>query len=145
MTPSEKVQGLMSRGTITPYPHPTTEAEPRNAPAALALCPWAPPPKPVPARPSVIAEFNAAHDIVAIIEAHGYERRGEKRFAAPGSSHAAGIVLLDSGKLFCHHAGDPLSDEHALDAFDCYRKLQHNGDYRAAVRAAAQVLGMVSA
>jgi putative DNA primase/helicase len=127
---------------------------PETARKARALCPWAPPPRPLATRqakplaarqgPSVIAEFNAAHDVAAILEAHGYQKRG-KRFAAPDSSHAAGLVLLDTGKLYCHHAGDPLSGEHALDCFDIYRILDHGGDYRAAVKAAAIALGLGAA
>jgi putative DNA primase/helicase len=117
--------------------------------AVLALCPWAPAPKETPparqrarATPpgSVIAAFNAAHDVTAILEAHGYMRRG-KRFASPDTLHAAGIVLMESGRVYCHHAGDPLSGEHAHDTFDVYRLLEHGGDFRAAIRAAAQTLG----
>jgi Bifunctional DNA primase/polymerase, N-terminal len=117
---------------------------------ARALCPWAPQPKETPKpkaranekpRDSVIAAFNTAHDVAAILETHGYERRG-KRFASPETSHGAGVVLLDDGRAYCHHAGDPLSGEHAHDAFDVYRLLQHGGDYRAAVKAAAQELGL---
>lgn len=117
---------------------------------ALALCPWAPMPAAQPSPrselprrtgESVIDVFNSAHDTAAILEAHGYQRRG-KRFASPETDHAAGIVLLDDGRVFCHHAGDPLSGEHAHDAFDVYRLLQHGGDFRAAVRAAAHALGL---
>lgn len=119
---------------------------------ALTLCPWAPPPKEapkpkarthVPARDSVIDAFNAAHHVAAILEAHGCQRRG-KRFASPDTQHAAGIVLMESGKAFCHHAGDPLSGEHACDAFDCFRLLGHGGDFRSAVKAAAHALGMAA-
>jgi putative DNA primase/helicase len=117
---------------------------------ATALCPWAPPipDPPAPARTerkpqgeSVIDAFNAAHDVGAVLENHGYVRRG-KRFSAPGSSHAPGITLLDNGKVFCFHAGDPLHGEHACDAFDAFRILNHGGDFRSAVRAAAQALGL---
>jgi putative DNA primase/helicase len=126
------------------------QAWPETSRAALALCPWAPAPKEPPrprrrsgstTRQSVIDAFNAAHGVSAILEAHGYQRRG-KRFVSPDSGHAAGIKLLESGRIFCHHAGDPLSAEHALDSFDVYRILDHNGDMRSAVRAAAQALGL---
>lgn len=130
---------------------------PETARKILARCPWAPPPAP-PARASksgsshrwddaqgkresVIDAFNQAHDAAVILESHGYVRR-DKRFTSPDSSHAAGIVFLDSGKVFCHHQGDVLASEHALDAFDVYRILDHGGDYRAAVKAAAQALGL---
>ncbi len=117
-----------------------------------SLCSWAPPPPPDPqprqrqesTGPSVIAAFNAAHEAGSILESQGYRRQG-KRFAPPETDHDAGIVLLDSGKVFCHHASDPLHGQHALDSFDCYRILAHGGDYRAAVRGAAQVLGMKKA
>jgi putative DNA primase/helicase len=117
---------------------------------ALELCPWAPPPKPAlpprtrmrePGRASVIDVFNAAHDVAEILEQHGYQRRG-KRFASPGTEHAAGIVLTDDGRVFCHHAGDPLSSDHAHDAFDIYRLLQHGGNFQSAVKAAAEALGL---
>jgi putative DNA primase/helicase len=115
-----------------------------------SLCPWWSPPshRPPPARAerndsgeSVIAQFNASHDAALILENYGYRRHG-KRFAPPETDHDAGIVLLDSGKIFCFHASDVLHGQHALDAFDCYRILAHGGDYRAAVKAAAQVLGI---
>ena len=117
---------------------------------ALALCPWAPLPKPTPplrtrthepGRASVIDVFNDTHDVAEILEQHGYVRRG-KRFASPDTEHAAGIFLTPGGRIYCHHAGDPLSSEHAHDAFDVYRLLEHDGDFRAAVRAAAQSLGL---
>jgi putative DNA primase/helicase len=123
---------------------------------ARAACPWAPPePPPPPPRaprvrdpnaPSVIDEFNAAHDVGAILEAHGYVRKG-KRYQAPGSdTHAAGIRLSDDGCAFCWHASDPLAGDggkpRPLDAFDCYRILEHGGDYRAAIREAARALGL---
>jgi putative DNA primase/helicase len=121
---------------------PTTQRQ------ALELCPWAkpsvvlPPSRKRAQHPdamSVIDAFNSAHDVSAILEAHGYRRRG-KRFASPDTRHAAGVVLMDSGKIFCHQAGDPLADEHAHDAFDLYRLLEHGGCYRSAVKAAAEAL-----
>jgi Bifunctional DNA primase/polymerase, N-terminal len=117
--------------------------------AIHALCPWAPPPpppsEPRPHReyngPSVIEAFNAAHDVTALLESHGYQKRG-KRFIAPDSGHAPGVSLLDNGKIYCHHQGDVLASERALDAFDVFRLLDHGGDFRAAVKAAAQALGL---
>ena len=118
---------------------------------ALALCPWwtPPPDRPSPARAqsrelrgeSVIDVFNQSHDAAAILEAHGYQRRG-KRFASPGTHHAAGIVIMESGRVYCHQQGYPLSSDHTHDAFDVYRILQHGGDYRAAVKEAAALLGL---
>jgi putative DNA primase/helicase len=116
---------------------------------ARALCPWAPPPAPPrPAAPSraaprhsVIDAFNAAHNIGAILEAHGYTLKG-RRYIAADSQHAAGISVLDDGRVYCHHQGDALADGHAHDAFDVYRLLDHQGDFRSAVKAAAVALGL---
>jgi Bifunctional DNA primase/polymerase, N-terminal len=118
---------------------------------ARNLCPWADPepePAPQPPRriqartgPSVIAAFNDAHDVVAILESHGYQREG-KRWKSPNGHNLAGVVVLPSGKVYCHHTSDPLGDEKAHDAFDLFRVFDHGGDYRAAVKAAAQALGL---
>jgi putative DNA primase/helicase len=90
---------------------------------------------------SVIHEFNAAHDVAALLEAHGYQPDG-KRFKAPDCKHGAGVVLLDDGRVYCHNRGDVLASEHALDPFDVYCALDHGGDFKAAVRDAAKILGM---
>ena len=122
---------------------------------ARNLCPWAvPEPEPQEINsteepicrprtgPSVIAEFNAAHDPVAILESHGYVRAGKRRWKSPDGHGVAGVVLLPSGKIYCHHSSDALGDEHAHDAFDLYAQFEHGGDQRAAVRAAAELLGL---
>lgn len=115
---------------------------------ALSLCPWYMPPAPKPAReskprdpnkPSVIAEFNKAHNIGALLEQHGYQRRG-KRFIKPKTSHSAGLVLLDDGHVYCHHAGDVLGDAKPHDAFDLFVEFEHGGNFRAAVKVAAELL-----
>lgn len=97
---------------------------------------------------SVIAEFNAAHEIGAILEAHGYERRGRERWVAPCSTTGlAGVRLLPDStppRVYSSHARDPLADGRAHDAFDCSRILDHGGDMAAAVRAAADQLGRES-
>jgi putative DNA primase/helicase len=127
---------------------------------ARNLCPWAEPEAPpaataAPRRsarsartarnatgPSVIQAFNSAHDPTAILEAHGYKRAGAKRWMSPFGKNLAGVVLLPSGKIFCHHTDDQLGDGRAHDAFDLFARLDHGGDVRAAVKAAAQALGM---
>ena len=118
--------------------------------AGLSLCPWyvPPPMRPAQARkdrdpnsPSVIREFNKAHDLIALLSTYGYERRG-KRFTKPKSSHAPGLVLLDDGRVFSHHAGDSLGDGKPHDSFDLFVTFDHGGDFRAAVKAAAKALGL---
>ena len=94
---------------------------------------------------SVIGAFNNAHDVGAILEQFGYQRRRGNRWLWPGStSGAAGVHLLpDSNpqRVYSFH-GDPLNDGHSHDAFDLFRFLKHGGDISAAVRDAAHMLGM---
>lgn len=45
-------------------------------------------------------------------------------------------------RVYCHHASDPLGDGHSHDAFSAWLILEHGGDMKAAVRAAAINLGM---
>jgi hypothetical protein len=115
-----------------------------------ALCPWGKKefnPKPAHrgagARPNVIAAFNKAHTVEAVLEAHGYKRCGDKRWLSPSSSSGlAGVVILDSGRVFSHHGTDPLFGKHSHDAFDLFRILDHGGDTKSAVKAAAEELGI---
>jgi putative DNA primase/helicase len=123
---------------------------------ARNLCPWADPEpervRPSPLQrlgvtrphngPSVIAEFNAACDATTILASHGYVQAGKRRWKSPHGHGIAGVVVLPSGKVYCHHASDPLGDERAHDAFDLYAMFEHRGDVRAAVRAAAELLRM---
>ncbi|MFP5426374.1 MAG: bifunctional DNA primase/polymerase [Gammaproteobacteria bacterium] len=122
-----------------------------------AVCPWRPmpavaPPRPMPAVPApafrsgdplpeVIPEFNRRHDIATMIEAHGYKRIDGKWLSPHSSSGMPGVTITD-GKLFSHHTSDPLANGHKNDAFDVFRILMHDGDQRAAIRAAAKVLGI---
>ncbi|WP_321346434.1 VapE domain-containing protein [Halopseudomonas oceani] len=121
---------------------------------AVAACPWAPKPAAVvrhPARPAappsgggdVIEQFNRAHDVESLLAAHGYERRGNKWLAPCSSSGLPGVAVTD-GRVYSHHASDPLANEHMNDAFDVFRILQHDGDAKAATKAAAKILGLDS-
>ena len=93
-----------------------------------------------------IEAFNAAHDVGEVLEALGYKTKGRNRWLFPGStSRMPGVRLLpesDPPRIYSSHAGDPLNDGHAHDAFDCYRVLLHGGDLTAAVREAAKLRGM---
>ena len=95
---------------------------------------------------SVIKAFNDAHDVGAILERYGYQRKGRRRWLWPGSTTGrAGVRQLpDSNpeRVYSSHSGDPLSDGHAHDAFDAWRILEHGGDMTAAVREAARLLGL---
>jgi putative DNA primase/helicase len=117
-----------------------------------AACPWVEP-EPEPQRPaplrrwggapqdSVIAAFNQAYRVEEILERNGYRRVGSKYLCPSSSTKTPGVSVL-GGIIYSHHGSDPLADEHAHDAFDVYRILEHGGDWKAAVRAAAELLGM---
>mgnify|MGYP003606371649 FL=1 len=103
-----------------------------------------PPRKPGPAGASVIDAFNAQADIGHLLEQHGYMPKGRNRWMWQGStSGLAGVVLLpDTGRVFSHHPGDPLHSDHSHDAFSVWCLLAHGGNFTAAVKAAARLLGM---
>ncbi len=124
---------------------------------AESACPWKPkaaapaprpPSKPRPTAqsggrdlPEVIPEFNSAHDIATMIEAHGYKRMGDKWLCPQSSSGDPGVTITE-GKLYSHHGSDPLANSHKNDAFDVFCILEHNGDTSAAIKAAARLLGL---
>ena len=121
-------------------------------PILEAACPWAPPaPEPEAKAPprersegqSVISAFNRAHDPAAILAAHGYIPKGPNLWLSPSSgSGLAGVRRLSqTGRIFSHHASDPLAGA-AHDAFSLFTVLEHNGNQREAVKAAARLLGM---
>ncbi len=83
---------------------------------------------------SVIEQFNNHYSVSDVLEGSGYvKKRG--RWISPNShTKTAGIVILD-GRVYCHHDGDALHNGHALDAFDAYALIHHNGDLKAAAAA----------
>ena len=103
-----------------------------------------PPRKAGPRGASVIDAFNAQADIAHMLEQAGYARKGRNRWMWPGStSGLAGVVLLpDTGGVYSHHPGDPLHGKHSHDAFSLFQHLRHGGDFTAALKAAARLLGM---
>ncbi|AYO01067.1 DNA primase [Pseudomonas sp. LTGT-11-2Z] len=128
-------------------------------PKGEAVCPWKPKAAtPVPAArpmakpstatarsgerlPEVIPEFNRIHDIATMIEAHGYKRVDGKWLSPHSSSGIPGVTITE-GKLYSHHTSDPLANGHKNDAFDVFCILEHDGDQKAATRAAARILGI---
>ena len=93
---------------------------------------------------SVIAAFNAAHDVGELLKRHGYIPKKRRRWLySKSSSGLPGVRRLSgTGKIYSSHSGDPLADGHPHDAFDVYKILEHGGDQRAAVREAACRLGL---
>ena len=92
---------------------------------------------------SVIDAFNARHTPGEVLERNGYERHGPRRWLRPDSTTGVpGIVLLPDERAVRCYGGGALDDERPHDAFDCYRLLEHAGDFAAAVRTAAHELGL---
>jgi len=115
------------------------------------LCPWraAPafqPPRKVRLqgdRTSVIAAFNAAHDMGVLLAQFGYRRTGGNRYLSPNStSGLAGVVVFDDGSAYSHHASDPFDSAHTFDAFDLWCQYEHLGDVSKAVKSAADFLNI---
>lgn len=118
--------------------------------------PPAPALKPVKAAPStgqadVIQEWNARNPIREVLERYGYRREGDKVYTRPGEGASGGDVKLLENKRgvlcsFHHSSNDPLDggngDGHLREPFDLYAEYEHGGDMKAAVKAAAEELGM---
>ena len=120
-------------------------------PALQAACPWAKAPKPKAkshrktdgANLDVIGQFNAVHGVRELLEAQGYKPKGKNRYLPPNStSGVPSVRILDSGKVYSDNGSCPLNDGHAHDAFSVFCILEHRGDVRAAVKAAAALLGI---
>ena len=93
----------------------------------------------------IIGAFNEAHPIEVVLEEHGYFSSGD-RYIRPGGTSASVSVLAGRS---CHwSSNDPLNDGKVHDgmgvhdAFSIFCQLEHGGDVSAAVKAAANDLGM---
>ena len=92
---------------------------------------------------SVIAKFNAAHDIRTILEINNYQRRGKRYLHPRSESGIPSVSILADGKLcFSHSSNDQLGDGQPHDAFDTWAILAHGGDKKQATKAAAKLLGI---
>ncbi len=83
---------------------------------------------------SIIAEFNKRVTVAEMLEASGYIRKGKKFLSPSSTSGYPGVSILEDGKAYSHHDGDPLNTGHAHDAFSIYTTIYHGGD---ATKAAA--------
>ncbi|MFH1597246.1 MAG: DUF3987 domain-containing protein [Pseudomonadota bacterium] len=91
----------------------------------------------------VIGGFNESYDVGTILSRNGYQLRGN-RFLAPDSTTGdPGVhIFLDTGRCYSHHSNDPLNDGYAHNPFSVFCILEHGGDVKAAVKAAAAELGL---
>jgi hypothetical protein len=77
--------------------------------------------------------YNAHHDMVELLEAHGYEQDGYTgRYRAPGASGSAGVRLIPDkvGLWESSHGSDPLHG--TFDAWVVYVRREHDDDLSAA-------------
>jgi len=88
---------------------------------------------------SVIETYNAAISINEILAANGYIGRGD-RYVRPGGASAS--VTIRDDRSFHHSSNDMLCDRYWHDAFSVFCSYEHNGDIKAAVKAAAEKLGI---
>lgn len=123
-------------------------------PQFQAVCPWAEKPAPPKAKPiaasrdggSVIQQFVAAHDLETTLVRYGYKKQGKRYLSPHSNTMLPGVNLFPSGDTcYIHHASDPLcSDETGkpVNAFDLFCEYEHGGDVSAAVKQAAEILGI---
>lgn len=88
----------------------------------------------------VIGVFNESYTAREILQEYGYVPDGNRFLYPCSSTGVAGVVVLDDGKIYSHHTGDPLADGHAHDAFDIYRIMGHDGDFKAALVGAGEMI-----
>lgn len=102
------------------------------------------PPRPVAPEESVIDAFIARYSVVEVLQWFGYEpTKDPRRLNRPGVK-SQGIWIGPNNKICCHSTSDPLwsPDNHPRNPFDVLCILGHDGDAKAAVKEAAQMLGM---
>ena len=96
----------------------------------------------------VIDAFNAAHDTAAALDGCGqYKRKGQDFIHHSSTSGTPGVKRLPDGRYYSHHseATDPLAgargNNQPISAFDVFAVYEHRGDYKRAVKDAAEMLG----
>ena len=62
------------------------------------------------------------------------------RWKRPGGKSLS--IFVKEGRSFHHSSNDPLNDGYWHRSFDVFCELEHGGDCRAAVKAAAELLGL---
>lgn len=121
-------------------------------------CPWLPPEDPVKAsqrqaRTHTAAEGQRPGDVFRervgireVLERNGYQQRGSRYLPPSSKTKVAGVRILASedgfDRAFSDHGSCPLNDGHAHDSFSAFVILEHAGNFLAAVKAAAQELGL---
>jgi putative DNA primase/helicase len=89
----------------------------------------------------VIGVFNKVFDIQTILERNKYVRRGNRYLAPDSTTGVPGLHIFEDGRCYSHHSNDLLNNGHSHNAFSAFCVLEHGDDVRAAVKAAAEMLG----
>ena len=88
---------------------------------------------------SIIDAYNERATIREALDRYGYTRMGE-RYVRPGGK--SGSVTVRDGRSFHHSSNDALNDGYWHRPFDLYCQCEHGGEIKAAVKAAAEHLGL---
>ena len=88
---------------------------------------------------SIIDAYNERATIGEALDRYGYTRMGE-RYVRPGGK--SGSVTVRDGRSFHHSSNDALNDGYWHRPFDLYCQCEHGGEIKAAVKAAAEHLGL---
>jgi putative DNA primase/helicase len=124
-------------------------------PQFVDACPWAEK-KPEPQRPaqpsapssggSVIDAYIQATPLTQALSNYGYTKKGSRWLSPHSGTGIPGVHMYSDGiRCYIHHASDPLCSEEngqPVNAFDLFRYYEHNDDVKAAVKAAAELLGL---
>lgn len=120
-----------------------------------SLCPWGKAAQAAAIPPPVVRHVSDSHhgDLIGqynteiqcweILERNGYRRKGTRWLCPSSSTKIPGVVYLkDTGKVYSHHASDPINTGHAHDAFSLLTLLECHDDIKLAIKSAARVLGV---
>lgn len=118
----------------TPEPAPQRPTQPTEQPS----------PAPAPFKgKSVIAAYNAAHNYKELALSYGYTEAGHNRLSRPGQPDSGGVEYDPVKNRGRHWSGnDEMHDPHWRRPFNLFCQFEHDGNITAAVKAAAQALGM---
>lgn len=126
--------------TGKPFTVPEAMPEPTTAPAIT---------KPKQRGESVVQAYCDRYPLSQQVETMGFKRIRENRYLPPESkSGVAGAKVLigerdGRERLYIHNTSHKLHGR-GLDSFDLYCEQEHNGDFKAAVKAAAELLGLAA-
>jgi hypothetical protein len=96
----------------------------------------------------VIEQWNAARPVREMLRRVGYSEGPGGEMTRPGPDASPGGVVIfedaDPPRSYHHSTNDPLHNEHGHDAFSIFCELEHEGEVKAAVKAAARELGIAA-